>query len=112
VPQGQEHDLGSRTDVLYHVLFNPRLSRAAGQRHTPRQVGEWRDAGVQYIVTRQDAVHDRVRRFRPVLGDVLPLVTMPSSFKGPIKEQLGTNPNTGTLAIVHLLAAGARTVWV
>lgn len=112
VPEGQEPDLGTRTDVLYHVLFNARLARAAGQRHTPQQVDEWIAAGVKYIATRQDFNHERVRLFRRVLRDRLPLVTMPSEFKGPFKRHLMTNPNTGTLAIVHLLAAGAAKVWV
>lgn len=112
VHAGQERDLGFRTDVLYHVLFNPRLARAAGQQHTPRQVRGWVDAGVKFLCTRQDAEHDRVRRFRPVLGDLLPLVVMPSSFKDPIKRATGTNPNTGTLAIAHLIAADAGSLWV
>ena len=112
VPAGQEVDLGARTNVLYHVLFNARLSAAAGQSHTVRQVRGWADAGVRFIVTRQDAHNARVERFRPILGDLLPLVVMSAEWKRTIKDATGTNPNTGTLAICHLLDAGASKVWV
>lgn len=112
VPPNKADDLGTRTDVLYHVLFDPRIHRSKEHRHSPGQVWAWRAAGVRFLCTRQDPEHSRVTRFRPKLGDILPLVTMPSEFQKPFRAHLGTNPNTGTLAIVHLLAAGARSVWV
>jgi CMP-N-acetylneuraminic acid synthetase len=96
-------DLGSRTDVLYHVLFNPRLSRAAGQKHTAAQLDSWKADGVRFVVTRQEAGHDRVKRFRRILGDQFPLVVMSAEFKSGVRGPCGTNPNTGTLAIAHLL---------
>ena len=112
VPPDQCADLGSRTDALYHVLFNPRLARAAGQAHTVEQIDAWRDDGVRFVVTRQQPEHDRVRKFRRVCRDRIPLVCMSAEFKAALKRATGTNPNTGTLAIAHLLSLPIRSLHV
>src|SRR5690606_18097197 len=75
-PPEQAADLGSRTDVLYHTLFNSRLAAAAGQQHSRQQIQAWKGDGVRFVVTRQQPEHDRVRRFRRVCRDQLPLVCM------------------------------------
>jgi CMP-N-acetylneuraminic acid synthetase len=102
VPPEMYSDLGTRTDVLVHVLYGPDITKV-GRKHTAEEVAGWRSDGVRYLVTRQDPDNDRVRRIRPLLGG-LPMVHIDPRTKDEVKRASGTNPNTGTLAIAHLLS--------
>lgn len=99
-------DIGTRTDVLYHTLFNDALAEAAGQQHTPEQIAAWAADGVQFLVTRQHEDAARVRNLRAVMeqGDVqIPAVHPPSAWYRLLSARVDTPPNIGTLAIAHLL---------
>ncbi|MCK9496596.1 MAG: glycosyltransferase family 29 protein [Dehalococcoidia bacterium] len=102
VPEERRADVGSRADVLYHVFYSTNHLRDLGRAHTAEEVAGWREAGVRYVVTRHDEANDRVRRVRPLMGD-LPLLHVAPRFKDQIRRATATNPNTGTLAIAHLL---------
>lgn len=104
-------DRGTRTDLLYHVLFDERHANAIGRDHSRAEVKSWQDAGVKFLVTRQDANHGRVRRIKPFLGD-LPLVHIPQVVKVRARRATKTIPNTGVLAIAHLLSLPIRSLHV
>lgn len=108
-------DIGSRTDVLYHVLFNDRLARAAKRDHGRAEMEAWKADGVKFIVTRQEARHERIKRFQRktrAVHNPIPLVPMTREFKAGVKAETGTNPNTGTLAIAHLLSLPIASLYV
>lgn len=111
VPEERTADLGRRTDVLYHVLYSSNHYRQLGRQHTVEEVAAWREAGVRYLVTRHDAGNERVRKVRPLLGG-LPLVHVSQRFKEQVKRATRTNPNTGTIAIAHLLSLPVRSLYV
>ncbi len=98
VPRALVGDLGVRTDVLYHLLM---YARRPVQ---PRDVQRW--AGRVGCVI---AVHPphvaRVRRFGPLAAaHQLPWFAL-KTLRGDLKAQLGTTPNTGILALAHLLSS-------
>ena len=103
VPAGRRADVGSRTDVLYHVLYSANHLKQLGRQHTAEEVAAWQTDGVRFLVTRHELHNERVRRIRPLLGD-LPLLLIPERFKAQVAHHAQSNPNTGTLAIAHLLA--------
>lgn len=96
-------DVGSRTDALYHVLYSANHERDLGWVHTNEEIAQWRADGVQYLVTRHAANNDRIRRMGHLLGD-LPLVLMDRQVREGVERACRTNPNTGILAIAHLLS--------
>lgn len=99
-------DVGSRTDVLYHRLFDVHLARAAGQDHSVEQVAAWKADGVKWIVTNHREQHSRVKRFRPILAGAIPFVTMGETLPLILRIVAAPSPSMGTLALVHLLASG------
>ena len=111
IPEPMVADVGRRSDVLYHVLYSANHKRQLGRQHTAEEVQGWRDAGVQYLVTRHERGDERVRLARPALGD-LPVIYIDQTWKAAVKRETGTNPNTGTIAIAHLLSLPIRSLYV
>jgi len=95
-------DVGSRTDVLYHVLFSEKHRAEIGREHTADEVARWRADGLRFLVTQQAATSGRVRDLLAVSGD-LPVVHVPR-VRDELRRECGTPPNTGTVAITHLLS--------
>ena len=112
VPDDRKADIGSRTDVLYHVLLDSRHAQFIGREHTAEEVRDWKRDGVQWLVTRQHENHSRTRNIRRVLRDEIPLLTMSPRFVSQIRRRVGNSPNTGTIAIAHLLRYSIRSLLV
>lgn len=104
-------DVGSRTDVLYHVLFSAKHAQEVGYRHTAEEAERWRADGLQYLVTHQQPASERVRRLRDVAPDA-PLVHVPTRLRDGLRRVCGTAPNTGTIAIAHLLSMPIASLYV
>jgi len=105
VPPALVADIGSRTDVLYHVLrFNKQLVTRA-------DVRRWIRARVGCLVSVHPARKRRVRHFAALAGDAIPLVAM-TAFRINMARSLGTVPNTGVCALAHLLSADVKEVSV
>lgn len=111
VPEELKSDIGSRTDVLYHVLLDKRHANVLGRDHSRSETQAWRNDGVKWLVTRQQPGHERIRRIRPHLG-TMPLITMPPRLLADVRLATGVTPNTGTLAIAHLLSLGVASLHV
>lgn len=105
VPATPEHyaDIGSRTDILYHVLFNNRMMHTLKRTHDAAEIKSWKDDGVQWIVTRQSGSSDRLPSFKRVLGNQIPLIMMPEGYVDKLRSKVHILPSTGTIAITHLL---------
>lgn len=105
VPPALVPDIGSRTDVLYHVL------RYAKALMTPRDVRALVRAKVGCVVSVHPARKSRVRHFAQLAGDAIPLVAM-TDFRINLARSMGTVPNTGVVALAHLLSSDAELVSV
>lgn len=114
VPEDQTEDLGTRTDILYHVLFGSNHKKN-GYAHTVEEAQAWQDAGVQFVATRHLPHHPRVKGILPILDQVeLPLCAMTMPFLNKMKRTILSHksPNTGILAIQWLIDCGAASVHV
>jgi CMP-N-acetylneuraminic acid synthetase len=114
VPEDQVADLGSRTDILYHVLFGSNHKKN-GYEHTVAEAQTWKEAGVQFVATRHLAHHPRVKAILPKLDEVdLPICAMSMPFLNKMRRNILSHksPNTGILAIQWLIDCGAASVHV
>lgn len=98
VPAGLIPDLGARTDVLYHMLrYGQRPIGAA-------DVAVWRTAGVMVV-----SAHPPEHRLTARLGLLADAAGLPWSTAGALRADLRarmrTMPNTGVVALAHLLAS-------
>jgi CMP-N-acetylneuraminic acid synthetase len=111
IPRPNPADVGTRTDVLYHTLFNESLSRAAGQEHGDAQLEAWEEDGLQWLVCRMR--NRRVDYIYPYTeGRAFGFVIPPRSWYLDFKDELGTPPNMGLVAIRHLLDAPIKSLHV
>lgn len=113
IPDEMKEDIGSRTDILYHVLFGKQHNEM-GFRHTGEEIDSWKSAGIRYVVTRHGPAHARVRAIRPMLSDKIPLITMTQPFLNKCRRMISAarSPNTGVLAICWLLESGVKSLYV
>lgn len=112
VPSELHADIGSRTDILYHVLFNNRMIHTLKRAHTPAEIRSWKEDGVRFIVTRQMGSSDRLPSFKRALGDQIPLVVMPDGYVDKLRSKVRVLPSTGVIAIAHLLDHPIRSLFV
>lgn len=105
VPQERQVDVGARTDILYHVLYSAKHLQAMGREHTREEIAAWCADGVRFLVARHPATSERVQRLKSLLPEdgSLPLIHIPQAFRKGLEQTCGASPNTGTLAIAHLL---------
>lgn len=108
-PERLKPEIGSRTDILYHTLFNKTLGDAVGQRHSHEQIASWRADGVRWLATRQRPHSPRVRRILPLLGS-LPIAATDPRLLIYFRQRIGTSVSLATIAIVGALVADAATV--
>lgn len=111
-PLPKIEDKGSRTDVLYHVLYDQALANISGWDHSPQQVAIWQADGVRFLVTRQEPNHPRINRYMRLTKNIFPPVVMDRALRRRLKDATGTNPNTGVIAIAHLLGMPIQSLHV
>lgn len=111
IPEDRAEDIGSRTDVLYHVLYSQNHFRDLGRKHTEEEIEGWRAAGLRYLVTRHEATNERVRAIRPLIGD-FPMLHVNIELIRQIRQHIRSVPNTGAVAIAHLLSLPIRSLYV
>lgn len=112
VPAEMAVDRGTRTDVLYHVLFSPQVHRNLFD-HSLKQVDDWKKAGVKYFLTRQKPGNERLVRFQRIVKGAVEPITMPPELISRLRKRFGGKaPNTGTIAIEHIMALPIRSLYV
>lgn len=110
-PHPDPGDVGTRTDLLYHTLFSISHTAELNRRHTPQEVALWREDGLQFLIARQEYASERVQRFLRVAGE-LPVVLMPQKLIARVRHGTHAIPNTGVLAIAHLLSLPIASLYV
>ena len=106
--KGDHAVLGHRTDILYHCMNQNQYCR--------KDVQFWK-ANDYRVVSRVDIdklkSHAKSRHFRQLnVGINLPLDLVPNTFFNKCKADLGCNPSTGILTILHLLSMPVESVTV
>lgn len=116
VPERLKIDIGSRTDILYHVLFTQTHIKSAPdlfKPHTKEEVQSWvDDDGVQWVVTKMDFNEERTRKFGPVAKNIVKWICIPKKKYNYLREIIGTYPNMGTITIYHLLSFPIKSLFV
>jgi hypothetical protein len=104
VPRRMERDIGTRTDVLYHILTPTGRLRAG--------VPAWRRARVGMVVSVHASDRPRVRRYKLLAGAGGPPLLVLENHRREMYDRLGTKANTGVLALAHLLQSGLERLTV
>jgi hypothetical protein len=104
-------DYGKRTSILYHIM-----SHRGEKGKTLVNRGEiltWKDAGLEWLVVRQSATSERVRQCAHLINTIVPWSCIHHRFSDSVKKSIRTKaPNTGIMAIVHLLNAQVASLTV
>ncbi len=108
-------DIGSRTDALYHLVLRRHQLNARPDLfkwHTRDEIRSWKADGVKWVVLKLSRTNPEVKRFMPVIGDIIPWTTIKKSDLDHVKRKANTGPNMGPVAMYHILAAGAKSLHV
>lgn len=114
-PKNLHKDIGSRTDVLYHVLLRTSHCDAVPelfQAHTAEDIIDWKNDGVKWVVAKLSVDTDRTKKFARANKNIIPWITVPSVSYRNLKIRLGTAPNMGTIAIDHMLTSDLKELHV
>ena len=104
-------DYGSRIDILYHIMSHRGKN---GKTLVSRgEILSWKDAGLKWLVVRQSATSNRVRQVEHLINTVVPWSCIHHRFSDNVKRSIREKaPNTGIMAIMHLLNAQVSSVTV
>lgn len=110
IPIKNTEDYGTRTDLLYHILSH-RGSNGIHKDVVDRdEINQWKHSGLKYLVSRHDQYSKRIRMIKYNLM-LLKWTTVGERFYRQLKHKIGKkNPNTGLLAIMHLLSLDVKSV--
>lgn len=106
VPEELKVDLGSRTDILYHICMTEKQIKAMDMphlTHTREQTQSWADDGVKWLVSKRSQKTARVRKMHEAVDGIIRMTNV-MGFRLRMLEQLvDTNPNMSTVAIYHIM---------
>lgn len=103
LPISNKIDYGERTDILYHILSHRSKDGIHKDLVTKDEIKMWKKEGLKYLVSRH-SFHSR--RVQSLLKDlsIIGWIPLRQNFYDGIKNQISNkNPNTGVIAIMHLL---------
>lgn len=115
VPKKLYPDIGSRTDILYHVLLSNTHCSTVPERfkpHTTEDVIRWKNDSVKWVVVKLPPNADRTKQFAEVNKGIIPWISIPTRERRTLETKLGTRPNMGTVAITHMLCSNLKELHV
>jgi hypothetical protein len=115
VPEEIKSYIGSRTDVLYHVVMNQRQVRKRPdilKMHSKEQIQAWKNDGVNWFVSKRSVDTPRVRKLAELIGGVISWTVISNPDMRRLELMLRTNPNMGTVAIWHIMQSQAKSLYV
>jgi hypothetical protein len=111
LPIEYEDDYGKRTDVLYHILSHRGTSNKTLV--DEEEIDLWVNAKLKWLVTSHHAKSKRVNEMGPIINSKLKWACVHHRFSTIIKQQVDRKaPNTGILAIAHLLSSRLQSLTV
>jgi hypothetical protein len=115
VPEVLKKDVGSRTNILYHVIMRKEYSVKSPdlfKLHTRKEILSWQADGVDWLVTKQSYLNKASQGLKTIIGD-LNWTTLTVQDRAAIKNHFNhTVPNTGTMAMWHILQADVKSLHV
>ena len=105
-------DVGSRTDVLYHIIIKDTHIKQRPdlfQHHTREELETWAADGVKYVITRDN---NRVNGFMPLTEGLFTAYPISSYQMRLIRNMFRTMPNMGSMAIWHILKSDCKSLHV
>jgi hypothetical protein len=106
-------DYGTRTDVLYHIFSHRNIEYAGKKLIDIEEIDEWVNAGVKWLVSRHGTNSKRFKQVAPLIDSKLPWCCIHHSFTGKIDNAISSrSPNTGVVAIMHLLSSGIKSLTI
>lgn len=115
VPEELKPDIGSRTDVLYHIIMGRKQIEKRPDLlkwHSREEMESWKNDGVKWVVSKRSTDASRVRKFAKVIGGVIPWIVISKSNMRRFEIILRTNPNMGPVAIWHVLQSQVKSLYV
>lgn len=120
VPKNLHKHIGSRTDVLYHLVLRPtHYARRPDlfKRHDRKEIEAWRDDGVKWVVLKShlqwlQRKGVQTDYFVPLLNGLVNWTNIPHYSMSKLTTLTRTPPNMGTLAIYHLLKSNLKSLHV
>ncbi len=106
IPVEYPEDYGSRTDILYHILSRRNLGNAGKKLIGKEEIALWKKTGIKWMVSRHDVFSKRVREMGPKINGAFPWICVRGRFYDKIRQAIKKAPNTGTVAIAHMLTSG------
>ena len=120
VPENLHKDIGSRTDVLYHIMIRKQhVKRVPGSfnLHDKSEVLNWKKDGLKWLVLKNDLL-SLERRGGDIMGFMEAVKdrvdwTNVSGYKyRKLTSLTRSAPNMGTIAIYHLLMSNLKSLRV
>ena len=105
IPIEHPGDYGARTDILYHILSRRNLKSSEKKLITRNEIMFWKHSGLKWLVSRHDIISRRIREMGPRLNGAFPWVCIRAKFYNSIRQAVKRSPNTGIVAIAHLLTS-------
>jgi len=105
IPIEHPEDYGSRTDILYHILSRRNLASSDKRLIGKEEISLWERSGLKWLVSRHDIYSRRIREMGPKLKGHFPWVCIRAKFYTKIRQAVKRSPNTGIVAIAHLLTS-------
>ncbi|MDD5294033.1 MAG: glycosyltransferase family 29 protein [Candidatus Izemoplasmatales bacterium] len=111
IPIAFPEDYGNRTDVLYHIMSH--RGKRAKEVVNMEEILAWKRHGIKWLVIRKSATSDRVLKLAPLLDGQFPWSCIHHRFEDSVCRAVRVkSPNTGIMAIAHLLNAGVKCLTV
>ena len=106
-------DYGTRTDVLYHIFSHRNIEYVGKKLIDKSEIDDWVKAGVKWLVSRHGTNSKRFKQVAPLIDSKIPWCCIHHSFTGKIDNAIrGRAPNTGIMAIMHLLSSGIKSLTI
>jgi len=113
IPVKYPKDYGKRTDVLYHILSHRSEDGIHKKLVERSEIETWVKHGLKWLVSRHESLSRRVRQMETVIDGLIPWITIHRIFYRKMANAISRkNPNTGLVAIMHLLSMPIKSLQV
>lgn len=111
LPIAFPEDYGTRTNVLYHILSHRNCDGTNKTSIGEDELRLWHGLGLDWMICSHHANSERIKIVGPMLANKFKWACVNQMFSKSVKAQIGSRlPNTGVLAISHLLLSKLKSL--
>jgi len=111
IPIKYPNDYGNRTDVLYHILSRRSDDGIHKKLVSKEEIVGWKEHGINYLVSRHDGNSQRIKTLKYSLYNNVKWLSLNNYYYRRIRKAVGEKqPNTGIVAMMHLLSLNPKSV--